>query len=97
MAGLSTLALGERFPKRELEVRRLSARDEQFRCACEDYEEAMKALRHWECVELEGHRIGNAARADEYRQLADEIAAEIDARLDAASASRGTREDNRSR
>ena len=85
MAGLYALVLGERFPARELEVRRLYARDEEFRCACEDYEEAMKALQHWECIER------NAARADEYRQLADEIAAEIAARLDAASESRGTR------
>lgn len=85
MAGLYALALGERFPKRELEIRRLSVRDEEFRCACEDYEEAMKALRHWECIER------NAERADEYRQLADEIAAEIAVRLDAASTSRGTR------
>jgi hypothetical protein len=74
--------LGEQFPAQELEVRRLCARDEEFRCACEDYETAVKALRHWECVE------NNGGRAVEYRKLAGEIAAEIAARLDAASAQR---------
>ncbi len=73
-------ALLERFPERELEVRRLCARDEGFRCACEDYEVAVKALRHWERDE------NNAIQVAEYRQLADEIAAEIVARLDDASA-----------
>lgn len=72
-------ALLDRFPARELEVRRLCARDEDFRGACEDYELAVKALRHWECGE------NNMARAFEYRQLAGEIASEIMARLDAAS------------
>lgn len=78
-------ALLERFPARELEVRRLCARDEDFCCACEDYEVAVKALRHWERDE------NNMVRAAEYRQLADEIADEIVARLDAASAGRITR------
>lgn len=82
MAGSYTLALGERFPRRELEIRRLWARNEEFRCACEDYEAAVKAFRHWERIE------GNAERAEEYRLLAGEIATEIAARLDAALASR---------
>jgi hypothetical protein len=72
-------ALLDLFPARELEVRRLYARDENFRGACDDYELAMKALRHWECGK------NNTARALEYRQLAGEIASEIMARLDAAS------------
>lgn len=72
-------ALSERFPARELEVRRLCARDESFRCACEDYEVAVKAIRHWEFTR------NNMARAIEYRQLANEIAAEIEASLDATS------------
>jgi hypothetical protein len=75
----SLSALEERFPTRELEIRRLCSREAAFRCACEDYEVAVKALRHWECVEK------NTDRAVEYRQLTDEIAAEIEARLDAAS------------
>ena len=71
----------ERFPSRELDIHRLCARDAEFRGVCEDYEVALKALRHWERVEK------NAARADEYRQLAGEIADEIASCLDAASAS----------
>jgi hypothetical protein len=67
-----------RIPTRELEVRRLCARDEDFRGACEDYEVAAEALRHWECVEK------NVSRAVEYQLLAEEIAAEIEARLDNA-------------
>lgn len=66
-----------RFPTRELEIRRLFARDEEFRCACDDYETAVKALQHWQ------HDEENAVRAAEYCQLADEIADEIVARLDA--------------
>ena len=78
-------ALLERLPSRELELRRLAARDEEFRCACEDYELAAQALRHWERDEQ------NADRAAEYRQIANEIADEIVARLDATSTRRMTR------
>jgi crotonobetainyl-CoA:carnitine CoA-transferase CaiB-like acyl-CoA transferase len=74
-----------RFPTRELDIHRLLARDEDFRCACEDYEVAVKALEHWEHVEP------NAARAAEYRQLTEELAEEIAALLDAASAPMATR------
>jgi hypothetical protein len=63
----------------ELELRKLCARDDDFRNACDDYEVAMTALRRWECDQK------NAERAAEYRQLAQEIATEIVARLDAAS------------
>jgi hypothetical protein len=80
----------ERFPARELEIRRLCARDDDFRSVCEDHEVALKALQHWESV------AQNAVRADEYRQLAGEIADEIAVRLDAASASVGAPERARS-
>ena len=72
---------GEQFPTRELEIRRLFARDEEFRCACEDYEVAIRAVQHWQ------RDKNNAVRAIEYRRLANEIAAEIAERLAAASAS----------
>ncbi|WP_223427530.1 hypothetical protein [Tateyamaria pelophila] len=78
-------ALLQRLPTRELEIRRFAARDEEFRCACEDYELAAQALRHWE---REGH---NADRASEYRQIANEIADEIVACLDSASTRTMTR------
>lgn len=84
-------ALGDRFPTRELEARRLFARDPAFRGVCEDYEVAVKAIKHWEDVE------GNANRAFEYRQIASEIAAEIAARLDAASVASKRLADARSR
>jgi hypothetical protein len=78
-------ALIARFPTRELEIRRLCAQDEEFRCASDDYEVAVKALEHWEHVEP------NAARASEYRQLTEELAVEIAELLDAASVSTTTR------
>jgi hypothetical protein len=78
-------ALIARFPARELEIRRLHARDEDFRCACDDYEAAVKALEHWEGA---GH---NSARAAEYHQFVSELADEIAALLDAASVSTTTR------
>jgi len=78
-------ALIVRFPARALEIRRLCARDEDFRCVCEDYDAAVKALGHWEGVEH------NAARAAQYRQLTEELAEEIAALLDAASVSTTTR------
>ena len=71
----------ERFPSRELDIHRLCARDAEFRSVCEDHEVALKALQHWESV------AQDPVRADEYRQLAGEIADEIAVRLDAASAS----------
>ncbi len=77
----SLSGLLERFPAREFEIHRLCARDAEFRSVCEDYEVALKALRHWERVE------NNAVRADEYREIADEIADELTVRLDTASAS----------
>ena len=70
----------DRFPDRELEIRRLFGRDEDFRNACRDFDLAVKALKHWECVE------NSAARMAEYRQIVDEIEAEIAALLDAALA-----------
>lgn len=78
-------ALLTRFPAREFEISRLCARDEDFRSACEDYEDAAQALRLWE---VEKH---NAVRANEYRQLLREIGDEIVACLDAASTQRMTK------
>ena len=86
----SLSGLLERFPSRELDIHRLCARDAEFRSVCEDYEVALKAFQHWESV------AQNAVRADEYRQLAGEIADEIAVRLDAASASVGAPERARS-
>ena len=87
----SLSGLLERFPARELEIRRLCAQETEFSGVCEDYEVALKALLHWE-------RDGkNAVRVAEYRQIADEIADEITERLDAASACRRAPEFSRSK
>jgi hypothetical protein len=68
-------ALSKRLSLRELEVRRLYARDEDFRNACDDYVVAVTALQRWESDE------STSMRAAEYRELAEEIAGEIVARL----------------
>jgi hypothetical protein len=81
-------ALGQRFPTRELEVHRLYVQDEEFRAVCDDYEEALRVLRHWQFVER------NVSRAEEYRQIAAELEAEILALLDAASVASAPRDDN---
>jgi hypothetical protein len=66
-----------RFPDRELEIRRLHARDADFREVCEDYEEAMKALQYWQAP---GH--SDKAKAEDYRQLVAEFETELLAKLD---------------
>ncbi len=78
MARLAVLV--QRFPTRELEVHRLYDQDEEFRAVCDDYEEALRVLRHWQIVER------NVSRTEEYRQLAAELESEVLALLDAASA-----------
>lgn len=69
MQGVSTLVT--RFPQHELAIHRLWARDEGFREVCADYEAALAALRHWECLES-AH-----LRAREYRLLVTELEEEI--------------------
>jgi hypothetical protein len=63
-----------RFPRDELAIHRLYAHDGAFRAICDDYEEAVAALRHWEAAD--------EAKAQDFRQLASEIEAEIAAFLD---------------
>ena len=58
-----------RFPTAELVIHRLYVQDPAFRGICDDYEEAVAALRHWEAC--------NDARAGDFRLLASEIEAEI--------------------
>ena len=70
-------AIVTRFPLRELEIRRRCARDPNFAEICEDYGEALQALRHWE-----GAGPAGATRAEEYRQMLEELEAEILAILD---------------
>jgi len=66
-----------RYPQRELEIRRLRARDAGFRAVCRDYEEAVSALRHWQTVAAD---VG--ARVEEYADFVAELEAEILDQLD---------------
>jgi hypothetical protein len=60
-----------RFPQHASTIRRLQARDPNFRSICEDYAEAQRALKHWQAA-------GRAApeRVAEYRQSLKELEAE---------------------
>jgi hypothetical protein len=39
-----------RFPKHELAIHRLYSRDATFRSICDDYSEALYALRYWQAA-----------------------------------------------
>jgi hypothetical protein len=70
--------LAGRFPQHASAIRRLQARDPNFRSICDDYVEAQRALKHWQAA-------GQAARgrAAEYRQILEELEAEALAVLQA--------------
>lgn len=70
-------AIVGKFPGRELAIRDLCSRDVGFLCACNDYEAALIAARHWE-----GLGSDFAKRANEYHQILGELEAEILERLD---------------
>jgi hypothetical protein len=65
-----------RFPQRELEIRRRFVRDPHFRSICTDYEEATRALRHWQQAIKQGDREGGR-KAEEYKNLLIELEKEI--------------------
>jgi len=67
-----------RFPECELAIHRGYAQDSEFRGLCDDYEEAVTALRYWESP-----GSADAAKAEDFRRLATEIAEDIAAFLDA--------------
>jgi hypothetical protein len=71
-------SLACRFPQHASTIRRLGARDPNFRSICENYGEAQRVLKHWEAA-------GQAApeRAAEYRQILTELEAEALAILQA--------------
>ena len=74
-----------RFPEREFDIRRRCARDTRFNSICSDYEEAARALSHWQKIALEGDRKKRADRiVEEYANLLDELEAEILAHLNCA-------------
>jgi uncharacterized protein YdcH (DUF465 family) len=74
-------AIARRFPQHASTIRRLRARDPDFRSICNDYEDAQRALKGWEAA-------GQAAaeRMAEYRQMLTELEAEALAILEAFEA-----------
>jgi uncharacterized protein YdcH (DUF465 family) len=70
--------LARRFPQHASKIRRLQARDPDFRSICDDYDDAQRALKHWEAA-------GQAApeRVAEYREILKELEAEVLAILEA--------------
>jgi hypothetical protein len=67
-----TTALVSRFPRHELAIRRLYARDAAFREICEDYSEALRALRYWQTA-----ASSSDPRIEQYRELVSELESEI--------------------
>ncbi|MCB1495246.1 MAG: hypothetical protein KDJ86_05640 [Bauldia sp.] len=66
-----------RYPRRELEIRRLYSRDAPFRSVCEDYDQATSALRYWQ-----SRPDADAAKIEDYRNFLGELETEILTRLD---------------
>ena len=64
----STLA--RRFPQYASKIRRLRTRDPDFRSICDDYDDARRALKHWQAA-------GQAERAAEYREILKELEEEV--------------------
>jgi hypothetical protein len=63
--------LARRFPQHASKIRRLRAHDPDFRSICDDYDDARRALKHWQAA-------GQAApeRVAEYREILTELEAE---------------------
>jgi hypothetical protein len=70
--------LARRFPQHASKIRRLRAHDPDFRSICDDYDDARRALKHWQAA-------GQAApeRVAEYREILTELEAEALAILQA--------------
>jgi hypothetical protein len=63
--------LARRFPQHAATIRALQARDPSFRSICEDYDEAQRALKHWQAAGQ-----GTPERVAEYRQMLTELEVE---------------------
>jgi hypothetical protein len=82
-----------RFPQREFDIRRRCARDTHFSSICQDYEEAVRALRYWQNAAQAGERKREADRkAQEYASFLGELEAEILANLNPNRASSNVRQ-----
>ena len=60
------------FPRHELAIRRLYARDATFREICEDYDQALCALRYRRSA-----ASSSGPRVEQYRELVNELEGEI--------------------
>ncbi|WP_436636864.1 hypothetical protein [Microbaculum sp. FT89] len=78
-------AIVDRFPRRELDIRRRCASDSRFRAICRDYEEAAAALSNWLYVSSD-----NSTRIEEYRNFLVELEAEILTQLENCQAREGS-------
>ncbi|EHK77971.1 hypothetical protein SM0020_10965 [Sinorhizobium meliloti CCNWSX0020] len=74
-------AVKSRFPARVQAIDELLARNEDFRDMCADYALAEDELRKWRSSQAPDRD----RRIDEYNELVEGLAAEIDAALDAAA------------
>jgi len=72
-------SLAERFPDHAERFDRLIQEDDFFQAICEDYEEAVRAHRYF-AAEADG----KDTRAEEYRQIVQELEAEAAAVLSTA-------------
>jgi hypothetical protein len=71
----------DRFPDRREAILDFAARDDDFRSICSDLADAEAALRRCRGSEAASHR----KLAEEYRELSEELASEIETALDAAA------------
>jgi uncharacterized protein YdcH (DUF465 family) len=73
-------ALARRFPQHASTIRRLRARDPDFRSICDDYGEAQRALKYWEAAA----QAAPPGRVEEYREMVQELEDEALAALKAS-------------
>lgn len=66
----------DRYPQRELDIRRLATRNPEFRSVCGDYQQTAKALRYWQKMASESR-----SRVEDYTGFLGELEAEILTRL----------------
>jgi hypothetical protein len=69
--------VASRFPEHELAIRRLYTCDATFRSICEDYSEALRALRYWQSA-----ASSSDPRIEQYRELVSELESEISGLLE---------------
>jgi hypothetical protein len=79
---IDTLAC--RFPQHASTIRRLQARDPEFRSICDDYDDAQRALKHWEAAGQTAPEM-----VAEYRQILAELEAEALAILESFEGNQG--------